>query len=93
MVELVGAASGAVGSACPPASGAEPEYYGGLRGQSLGVNPRGFAQGGQGGEEYPENHPAGCLVDSPPPKSLREHAHGGRISIPSGDERQYRRDV
>lgn len=92
-MEPVGAASGAGGLACPPASGAEPEYYGGLRCQSLGVNPRGFAQGGQGGEEYPENHPAGCLVDSPPPKSLREHTHRGRISIPSGGERKYIRDA
>lgn len=87
--EVVGAASGPAGLACPPAFGAEPEYYGVLLGQSYGVTLRGLALGGGGDERYPENHPAGCLVHSPPLKSLREHAHRARMSILSRDGKKY----
>lgn len=82
---VAGPASGPVGLACPLASGAEPEYYGVLPGQSCGVSLRGPAQGGRADEGYPENYPAGGLVDSPPLKSLREHTHRDRMSITSKD--------
>lgn len=85
--EVVGAASVPVGLACPPAFGAEPEYYGVLLGQNSGVSLRGFAQGGGGSEGYPENHPAGGLVHSPPLKSLRECADREWMSITSRDEK------
>lgn len=68
---VAAAASGPAGLACPPASGAELEYYGELPGQSCGVSLRGLGQGGTADEGYPENHPAGGLVHSPPLKSLR----------------------
>lgn len=83
--EVVGAASGPVGLACQPAFGAEPEYYGVHLGQNSGVSLKGFAQGGGGGEGYPENHPAGGLAHSPPLKSLRECAHREWMSITSRD--------
>lgn len=76
--EEVGAASGLAGLACPPASGAEPEYYGVLPVQSCGRGSlRGPAHGGRADEGNPENHPAGGLVHSPPPKSLRERVKSG----------------
>lgn len=84
---MVGAASGPAGLACPPASGAEPEYYGVLPGQSCGVSLRGPAQGGRADEGYLENHPAGGLVHSPLLKSLREHTQRDRMSITSRDEK------
>lgn len=68
---VAAAASGPVGLVCPPASGAEPEYYGELPGQSCGVSLRDPAQGGKADEGYLEHHPAGGLVQSPPLKSLR----------------------
>lgn len=85
--EVVGAASGLEGLACPPASEAEPVYYGVLPGQSGGVSLRGPVQGGRADEGYPENHPAGGLVHSPPLKSLREHTQRDRMSITSRDKK------
>lgn len=82
---MVGAASWPLGLACPPASGAEPEYCGVLPGQSCRVSLRGPAQRGRADEEYPENHPAGGLGHSPPLKSLRKHTHRDRMCITSRD--------
>lgn len=78
MVEdVAGAASGSVGLVYPPASGVEPEYYGGLLRQSCGLSLRGPDQGGRADAGYPENLPAGVLAYSPLLKSLRE-IHTGR---------------
>lgn len=88
MVEdLAAAASEPAGLAYPPASGAEPEYYGELHGQSCGVSLRGPAQGGRTDEGYPENHSAGGLVHFPRLKSLRRHTHREWMSIASRDEK------
>lgn len=84
--EVAGAASGSEGSVCPPASGVEPEYYGGLLRQSSGVSLRGPGQGGRADVGYPENLPAGVLVYSPLLKSLRGHTHRDRMSITSTDK-------
>lgn len=81
------AASEPAGLACPPASGAEPEYYVELHWQRCGVSLRGLAQSGRADEGYPENHSAGGLVHSPSLKSLRRHTHREWMSIISRDEK------
>lgn len=53
--------------------------------QSYGASLRGPVQGGRSDEGYPETHPAGGLVQSPPLKSLREHTHRYGMSITSRD--------
>lgn len=53
--------------------------------QSSGASLGGPVQSERSDEGYPENHPAGGLVQSPPLKSLREHTHRVGMSITSRD--------